>query len=123
MILTFPRITRRWAGLTSIVLCAKGMVGHSRVTTHVIIVVLTRMVLRSGIVGAQVGSSPIRRGPRVQILCSLCTPKSRRPYANIRTRTKNAAHVNRIVIATLTTVPEGAGQTTLGNDIYVRNIN
>ncbi len=50
-------------------------------------------------------------------------PKSRRPYASIHARTRNAADMNRIVIATLMKVPEGAGRIALGNSIHVRNIN
>ena len=49
--------------------------------------------------------------------------KSRWPYANIPTRTRNAMHENQIATATLMIVPEGAGWMALGNHIYVRNIN
>ena len=73
--------------------------------------------------GVQVGLRLIRRDLRAQILCSLCAPKSRRPYTNICTRIGNAAHTNRIAIATPMTVPEGVGWIALGNHVYVRNIN
>ncbi len=51
--------------------------------------------------GAQVGPSLIKKDQRAPILCSLCTPKSRRPYANIHARTGNAANANQIAKVTL----------------------
>ena len=56
------RSPRRWAGLTSTVSYARSMGDHSRVTTRVTAVASTRTVLRSKIMGAQVGPSPIRKG-------------------------------------------------------------
>ena len=117
------RDPRRWAGLTSTAYCARSIEGHSSATTCTIFVVSTRTALRSRIVGAQEGPSLIRRDPRAEISCSSCAPKSRRAYANIRTRTTNAAHVHQIVIETPTTVPEGVGRIALRNHVYVRNVN
>ena len=102
---------------------ARSMGGNSRSITHTTAVASTRTVLRSRIVRAQVGPNLIRKDRRAQILSSLCTPKSRRPYTNIHGMTRNVAPVMRIVVATPTTVPEGAGQIALGNSIHVRNIN
>ena len=57
-------------------------------------------------------------------MCSLCALKSRRPYANIRTRTQNVIPMKRIVIAiTPMTVPEGTGQIARGSLILVTNVN
>ena len=74
------------------------------------------------IVGVQVGIKLLRRGPRAQNLCSLCAPKSRRPYANTRARTRNATCIKQTAIATPTTVPEGTGWVTLANQLGVKNI-
>ena len=81
--------------------------GHARATTRAIVIVSTRMALQSRIMGVQVGPSLIRRDPRVQISFSLCTPKSRRPYANIRTKARNVAHMSQIAIATPMAVMKG----------------
>ena len=102
---------------------ARSMGGHSSAIMRATAIASTRMVLQSRIMGAQVGPNLIGRDRRAQISFSLCTPKSRRPYANIRAKTTNVAPVKRIVIATLTIVHEGAGRIALGNSIHVRNVN
>ncbi len=99
------------------------MGAHSRVTTRVTAIASTRTVLRSKIVGAQVGPSLVKRDRKAQILCSSCAAKSRRPYANTHARTRNTAQVNQAVIVTPITVPEGVGWIALGNQVYVRNVN
>ena len=118
----FPRNLRRQAGQKNIGSYARSMGDHSKVTTRMTAIASTRTVPRLKITGAQVGPSPIKRDRRVQILCSLCTPKSTRPYENTRERTRNFTPVTRIVIATPTTVPEGAGRIALGNSICVKNV-
>ena len=44
--------------------------GRSKDIIRMTVIILTKMASQSRIVGAQVGLSLIRRGPRVQILCS-----------------------------------------------------
>eukprot|EP00804_Cyclotella_cryptica_P022859 CCRYP_005058-RA/>CCRYP_005058-RA protein AED:0.39 eAED:0.90 QI:0/0/0/1/0/0/2/0/459 len=57
--LASPRSPRRWAGLTSTVCYARSMGGRTKVTTPVTAAVITKTVLRSRRMGAQV--SPIQK--------------------------------------------------------------
>ena len=117
------RNPRKWDGLTSTVSSARSMGAHSRVTTHVTAVASIRTVLQSKIVGAQVSPSSIRKEWRALMSHSWCVSKSKRPFANMRARTRNVMPMTGTATAAPMIVPEGAGQIALGNYVGVKNIN
>ena len=121
--LTSPRNPRRWAAPTNTACSARSTVGHTRALIHVTAVVLTRMVLLSRRMGAQVSPIQKKGEAKVQTLHRFSTQSQRKHSASTRISARNVALTTWKAMMTPTTVPEVTSQIALGNYMYIRNVN